>query len=121
MKRVLVIDDDEDLREMIQLILVGAGYAVEAATDGTEGRARLQDGAFDLVITDIFMPDQDGIETIAGIRGDQLDVKIIAMSGGGKRSRAAGYLRTAVEIGADAALPKPFDQDDLLTLVRRLT
>jgi CheY-like chemotaxis protein len=119
-KRILVIDDDEDLREMILLILLGAGFDAQPARDGADGLARLRESAFDLMITDIFMPDQDGIETIAEVRRLFPEMKIVAMSGGGKSSRAAGYLRTAMEIGANATLSKPFEQDDLLAIVRRL-
>ncbi len=120
MNRILVIDDDEDLREMMHLILAADGNDVEVASDGAAGIARLRERTFDLVVTDIFMPDQDGIETIALVRSEQPQMRIVAISGGGKAGRAGGYLRTALDIGADAAISKPFDQAELLATVRRL-
>jgi CheY-like chemotaxis protein len=120
MSRILVIDDDEDLRAMILLILSNDGHEVEGAGDGAEGLARLREAPFDLVVTDIFMPDQDGIETIAQVHRELPHVKILAISGGGKASRAQSYLRMATTIGADAVLVKPFAQGELLATTRRL-
>ena len=120
MSRVLVIDDNSDIRELIGFILRGAGYQVESAEDGEAGLRSHRAQAFDIVITDIFMPNQDGIETIARLRKDFPAVKVIAMSGGGSRTKGDGYLFTAREIGAHAVLSKPFDPEDLLGAVRSL-
>jgi CheY-like chemotaxis protein len=121
MSRVLVIDDNSDIRELIGFILRGAGYsAVELAGDGEAGLRLQRAQAFDIVITDIFMPNQDGIETIARLRKEFPAVKVIAMSGGGSRAKGDGYLFTAREIGAHAVLSKPFDADHLLDTVRSL-
>jgi CheY-like chemotaxis protein len=118
MSRILVIDDNEDLREMMHLILSADGHEVETASDGLGGLGRLREARFDLVVTDIFMPDQDGIETITQVREHFPSVRIVAISGGGRASRAKSYLRTAIEIGADAAIPKPFEQSELCATVR---
>jgi CheY-like chemotaxis protein len=120
MHRVLVIDDNQDMRDLMQVILVGAGYEVDVAPDGMAGLARLRAQPSDVVITDIFMPNQDGIETITHVRRDYPQIKVVAVSGGGKLVRGKGYLLTAQEIGAHAVLPKPFDQDELLEALHRL-
>lgn len=120
MSRVLVIDDNPDIRELIEFILQGAGYSVEVAEDGEAGLRSQRAQAFDIVITDIFMPNQDGIETIARLREEFPAVKVLAMSGGGSRAKGDGYLFTAREIGAHAVVTKPFDPEHLLTVVRSL-
>lgn len=120
MSRVIVIEDNDDLREIVQLILDGAGYRTEAVADGKSGIDAQRREPAALVITDIFMPEQDGIETIAALHAEFPDLKVIAVSGGGKASSADGYLRTALAIGADAVLSKPFDQHELLATVRDL-
>ena len=120
MLRVLVIDDNQDMRDVIGVILEGAGYAVELAADGEAGLRSQRKQPFDIVITDIFMPNQDGIETIARLRNEYPALKLVAMSGGGSRTKGEGYLFTAREIGAHAVLAKPFDQEELLKAVRSL-
>jgi CheY-like chemotaxis protein len=120
MRRILVIDDSQDTRELMQLLLEHAGYTVEVAPDGAAGlRAQLARPA-DLVITDIFMPKQDGLETIAELRRRHPDLKVIAISGGGEVVKNPGYLLTARELGAHAVLAKPFDVQALLSAVREL-
>ncbi len=120
MARVLIIDDNEDLRELVQVILVGAGYDVELAEDGQSGVAAQRVKPADLIVTDIFMPVQDGIETIAQVRREFPNVKILAVSGGGKTTHSRGYLTTASQIGADDTLAKPFEHDQLLRAVADL-
>lgn len=120
MHHVLVIDDNQDMRELVQVILEGAGYRVELAADGHSGVEMQRRQPVDLVLTDIFMPNQDGLETIAQLRKDFPKLKIIAFSGGGKTSHSHSYLLVAAEIGANAVLTKPFEQEDLLRTVREL-
>ncbi|MES2638748.1 MAG: response regulator [Myxococcota bacterium] len=120
MARVLVIDDNEDLRELMQMMLEGAGYTIELAADGQAGMAAQRAQPADLVVTDLFMPAQDGIETILQLRSEFPNVKVLAVSGGGKVSQAQSYLQIAKQIGADAILSKPFEQEDLLRTVREL-
>ena len=114
MARILVIDDDADLREVMRETLVSSGHEVVLASDGIQGLRLQRDRPADLVITDIFMPDKEGIETIRELRQEFPKVKIIAMSGGGIHVRKPGYLSTASELGADIVLRKPFDQAVLL-------
>jgi CheY-like chemotaxis protein len=120
MFRVLVIDDNRDMRDLMRVILEGAGYSVDLAEDGAAGLNAQRVRPADVVITDIFMPNQDGIETIARLRNEHPAVKVVAMSGGGSRAKGQGYLFTAREIGAHAVLAKPFDQQDLLRTVSAL-
>ncbi len=120
MARILVIDDNQDMRELVQVILETAGYQVDLASDGVTGIAAQRKAPFDLVITDIFMPEQDGIETIVQLLAEFPNLQVIALSGGGHLNRSLGYLRTAMEIGAHAILSKPFEREHLLGAVRDL-
>lgn len=118
MAHVLVIDDNQDVRDLIQFILEGAGYSVELAPDGAAGLRSQRARPADVVITDIFMPNQDGLETIARLREEYPAVRVVAMSGGGGSGiKGGGCLSTAREVGAHAVLPKPFDLDQLLRAV----
>lgn len=118
MQRVLVVDDNEDIRDLIQVILTAAGYHVEVAPDGRAAIAAHRREPFELIITDLFMPHQDGIETIGTLRKSFPDVRVIAVSGGGRLLASTGYLATALAIGANAALSKPFEPELLLQTVR---
>lgn len=120
MPHILVIDDNRDLRELIHFVLIGEGHTVALAADGDAGLRAQKTKPADVVITDIFMPNQDGLETIARLRRDYPRAKIVAMSGGGSRVKGEGTLRTAKEIGAHWILPKPFGNDELLRAVRTL-
>jgi len=118
--RVLVVDDQPDVCEFVALGLQRAGFEVDVATNGREALERQQRSAADVVITDIFMPDMDGIETIDRIKSQFPNTRIVAMSSGGSWRRQ-DYLSVARQIGADATLSKPFSTDELLAIVRRLT
>ncbi|HYX63240.1 MAG TPA: response regulator [Burkholderiales bacterium] len=120
MSRVLVVDDNADMRELLRVILESAGYSVDLAADGALGLVLLRARSADVVLTDIFMPNQDGIETIACLRSEFPEAKVIAMSGGGRVVKGKDYLSTAGEIGAHALLRKPFDSEQLLRLLQEL-
>jgi len=120
MARILVIDDEPDIRTLLNDVLTGEGHAVEVAADGREGLAAQRARPANLVITDIFMPEKEGIETIIELQRDFPAIKVIAMSGGGNRARSLDYLPTASQFGAVRTLPKPFDIDVMLALVREL-
>lgn len=119
MRQVLVIDDEPDIREGLAEMLESSGYRVTIAANGREGLRLYKEGRFDLVITDIIMPDQEGIETIRAIRKQGGDAKIIAMSGGGLVD-PLGYLSMARKLGADRIFEKPLDFDDLLAAMSQL-
>jgi DNA-binding response OmpR family regulator len=114
---ILVIDDDIDLRDIIQEALRAEGYDVSVAADGSQGIALHRKQPASLLITDIFMPNKEGIETIRDFRAEFPDVPIIAMSGGGRLKRRGGTLFAAKEVGAKTILRKPFEMSDLLTSV----
>jgi two-component system, chemotaxis family, chemotaxis protein CheY len=118
-KQILVIDDDPAVRLTIVAILAGLPYQVICAADGEEGIRLFRSLRPDLVITDILMPKQEGIETILAIRQEQSDAKVIAMSGGGRIGRT-DLLIMARELGADHILAKPFDIDGLTAVVQQI-
>jgi DNA-binding response OmpR family regulator len=119
MSTILVIDDEVSICEVVEHILCAGGHTVRLAENGRVGLDRLQDGPVDLVITDMLMPDQDGIETIAAIRRIHGALPILAMCGGG-RIGAVEYLDMARQLGADATLAKPFGHQELLATVDAL-
>ena len=119
MERILVIDDEPHILLMVKKMLERAGYEVDLASNGSEGLrlfSKLRPG---LVITDIIMPEKEGLETIREMKRISSDLKIIAMSGGGKIS-ADNYLETAKIFGASRLIEKPFSQKQLLTYVEEL-
>jgi CheY-like chemotaxis protein len=100
---ILVIDDNHAMRRLASRILADAGHAVHQAENGRQGLACLREVRPDLVVTDMIMPDVEGIETIRAIRRETPTTPILAISGSGEI-----YLRMATQLGADAALEKPF-------------
>jgi len=119
MAKILIVDDETEIRKMLQRVLGRSGHTLFEASNGQEAIEQLQRHSHDLVITDIVMPEKEGLETIMQIRRDFPDVKIIAMSGGGRIS-ATHYLEMAQTIGADRTFAKPFDRTDVINAVREL-
>jgi CheY-like chemotaxis protein len=117
-KRILLVDDDSAVRDSIAMVLEGADFLVDQAEQGTTGMQLLRAHEPDLVITDILMPQKEGIETIREIRSLLPHVPIIAISGSAEP--LADYLKMAQTFGASAILAKPFDPTALLDLVNRL-
>jgi len=113
MADILIIDDDRQMRRLLTRILQGAGHTVRAAENGRVGIALFQQRHPALVISDIVMPDMEGIETILALRREQPEIPIIAISGGSDPL----YLQAAGKLGATAMLEKPFSADRLLSLV----
>jgi DNA-binding NtrC family response regulator len=116
MARILVIDDDPDMRAFLEEILKSAGHEVILAADGREGVERHSTSPADLVITDLFMPKQEGLETIQEFRTRFPEIAIIAMSG---RAAAVAMLSVAQKFGAVAVLRKPFAADELMAAVEK--
>ncbi len=119
MARILVIDDDEALRQSIRRILEREGHVVEEAEDGRAGTRIVREASPDLVITDLIMPGQEGIETIIQLREEFPELKILAVSGGLSLD-PEGPLKDAEALGADASLSKPFGVEEFLEVVRGL-
>jgi DNA-binding response OmpR family regulator len=116
MADILVIEDEPALRRLVLRILREAGHTVHEAGDGSEGIAVFHRVRPALVITDIVMPDMEGIEVIRQLRKEAPTVPILAVSGSGQ----AVYLGAATGLGATESLAKPFRRDDLLIVVGRL-
>jgi DNA-binding response OmpR family regulator len=119
MARILVIDDEDQIRAMLRLALEREGYQVMEAPNGKLAMRLQTENPADLVITDIVMPEQEGIETIIGLHREFPATKIIAISGGGNIG-PANYLIMAKKLGAHHALCKPFGHDELVSAVRDL-
>jgi CheY-like chemotaxis protein len=120
MARILVIDDDDLIREMLGQILGDAGHEVVPASNGEMGVDLFRRQPADLIITDIIMPEKDGWEAIVELRRDFPEVKIIAMSGGGKMGPYS-YLMMAKRFGAERVFPKPLKKSELLEAINELT
>ena len=119
MKKILVIDDEEQMRDMLQRLLEQRGYEVMKAPNGKVGARLCKEEQIDLVITDLLMPEMDGIETIMELKRELPDVKIIAISGGG-RIGPEDYLKMANSLGARYTFTKPFSTKELLEAVKDL-
>jgi DNA-binding response OmpR family regulator len=117
MAKILVIDDDEIMNGMTVQLLSEAGYEAEGAEDGNSGLKILESKSFDLIVTDIVMPEKEGVETIIAIRDKNKSIPIIAISGGG-RIDPQDYLRMAQHFGADYTFQKPFEKEPFLAAVR---
>jgi len=125
-RRILLIDDDEAQRELFRTVLEDAGYDVLEASDGQKGIQLFQEQPCELVLTDIFMPNKDGIEAIMALKTASPSVKIIAVSGGGSWEQHGEFvgaersLSMANRFGADRTLQKPVSIQQLLDLLEKL-
>ena len=119
MRKVLIIDDEPYILLMLKKMLEKAGYEVDLASNGKEGLDLFGKNAADLVITDIIMPDKEGLEIILEMKKQRPDLKIIAISGGGRISPES-YLECAAHFGASRVFQKPFKQKELVSAVNEL-
>ena len=119
MQRILIIDDEPHILLMLKKMLERTGYEIDLASNGKEGLDLFTRKPSDLVITDIIMPEKEGLETIREMKRMQPELKIIAMSGGGKIS-AENYLETAKIFGASRIIEKPFTQQHMVATVNQL-
>jgi len=118
MSRILLVDDDDSFRKMLRITLVKMGYKVIEARDGKEAMTMFKQEQPDLVLTDLLMPKQDGLETIHALRQRDPDAKIIAMSAGG--GYTADLLKMGQQMGANRVLRKPFPHDELAAMLIEL-
>jgi len=119
MAQILIIDDEATIRDLLIKILEREGYETMNASNGKEGIRLYRENPADLVITDLIMPEKEGIETIMELRRDFQDIKVIAMSGGGKIDPET-YLQIAKTSGAIETIAKPFDLKAVLKTVQEL-
>ena len=117
MVHVLLIEDDELVQDMLRTVLELAGYDVTVAGNGRDGLRRFAERKPDIVVTDIIMPEQEGIETILAIRRIDQSLPIIAMSGGSSIG-AVDFLHAAKSFGASHILNKPFSPKDLISVLK---
>ena len=118
-KRIVVVDDNEDVCAFISAALKSAGYEVESVHDGARAFDLLRNRAADLLITDLFMPGQQGFETITRCRAEFPQTRIMVISAGTVPGMQHDFLGTAAVLGVAATLRKPFDVDALLDTVRK--
>jgi hypothetical protein len=112
--RILVVDDERGVRAFLQKVLADAGYTVLAAEDGAQALKMVRAQRFDLVVTDLVMPEKEGIEIIRSMHKELPDLKIIAMSG----AFGGGFLEVAKRLGANSTLAKPVTPEQLIAAVR---
>ncbi len=120
MNRVLIVDDETGIITVLKEMLLRLNCEVMTAASGSEALEKLSVGGVDLVVTDIVMPDLDGLELIANVQSLYPALKVIAISGGGAQEGPEGYLRDAKELGAVRCLRKPFMLKELAALVKEV-
>lgn len=116
MGHILVIEDDPEVRSLLCALLTRAGHQVREAENGQQGIHSYRTHPADLIITDLFMPVKEGLETIIDLRREFPDLKIIAISGGNREGKG-NYLKAAQLCGASRIFHKPFDNADLLAAI----
>lgn len=119
MAGILIVEDDKDLREMLKLSLMRRKYIVFEAGDGKEAIIHFKPSITDLVVTDLIMPEEDGLKVIIKLREIKPSIKIIAISGGGKIGPGS-YLNLAKALGANAIFSKPFSTRELIGKIEEL-
>lgn len=117
MKKILIIDDDKDTRKSLCIYLQSIGFSVDVSAGGPEIANLIKKNRWDLLVTDIFMPDVDGIEVIMEAKKVDPNIKILAISGG---YRGIHLLEDARELGADIILRKPFSLQEFNKAVSNL-
>ena len=120
MTNILIIDDEPKIRLVLRELFELEGYTVTEASNGCEGMALFHEKKIDLILTDLFMPEQEGLETIYKLKKESPEIKIIAMSGGGGLGCPPNHLDTARLLGVAATFTKPVSRESLLKTIRDL-
>jgi DNA-binding response OmpR family regulator len=115
-KHILLVEDDETVRLMMKRVLSARGFGIDEAPDGRQALARIREMPFDLVITDLVMPELEGLEVIRALRRESPSIAILAVSG----AYGGAFLHAAELLGARAILAKPFNPEILVATVERL-
>jgi CheY-like chemotaxis protein len=119
MRGVLIVEDNNEFREMLKIALIRRQYTVLEAVNGKDAIAHFKPTITDLVVTDLIMPEEDGLKVIMKLRELKPSIKIIAISGGGKAGPGS-YLSLAKALGADAIYSKPFSINVLISKIEQL-
>jgi CheY-like chemotaxis protein len=119
MPGILIVEDDKELREMLKISLIRRKFTVLEAGSGKEAIIHFKPSITDLVVTDLIMPEEDGLKVIMKLRELKPSIKVIAISGGGKAGPGS-YLNLAKALGADAVFSKPFSTNDLIVKIEEL-
>lgn len=119
MPGILVVEDDNDLREMLKVSLNRKRFTVLEAENGKDAITHFKPAVTDLVITDLIMPEEDGLKVIMKLRELKPSIKIVAISGGGKAGPGS-YLNLAKALGADHIYSKPFSVNEMITKIEEL-
>jgi len=119
MAGILVVEDDNELREMIRMSLARRKFTVVEAANGKEAILRFKPSITDLVVTDLIMPDEDGLRVIMKLKELKPSLKVIAISGGGKAGPGS-YLNLAKALGADIIYSKPFSINEMISKIEEL-
>lgn len=119
MAKILIIDDDPSILTMLNRMLEKAGYEVDIASNGSEGLEKIESSPPDLLVTDIVMPEKEGLELILYLRRKNPGLKIVAISGGG-RFNYEGYLTSAKLLGADLIFQKPLVHKEFIQAISDL-
>ena len=117
--KILIVEDNEPFLELLDNFLKSEGYEVESSIDGNDAKNKFVKFNPDIVVTDVVMPDADGIELLVELRKLNADIRMIVMSGGNK-GHADTYLHMADKLGADAILNKPFELANLLLEIKKI-
>ncbi len=119
MSKILLVDDDDLIQITFQDVLESRGHCVTVANNGSDALRKLSDAAPEILITDLIMPDKDGIELILEVKQLHPNIKIVAISGGGRMQKTE-LLTTAQKLGADFCLKKPISPKELLAIIDQL-
>jgi DNA-binding response OmpR family regulator len=119
MPGVLIVEDEKELREMLKISLVRHKYTVLEAVNGKDAITHFKPSITDLVVTDLIMPEEDGLKVIIKLKEMKPSLKVIAISGGGKAGPGS-YLNLAKALGADAVYSKPFSINELIARIEQL-
>ncbi len=119
MARILIVDDESQIRKMLRQMFEREGFEVSVASNGMQGIKAYRENPADLIITDIIMPVKEGVEMIMELKKDFPDAKIIAISGG-RRIGPDEYLKIAERIGVNRTFKKPLEREELLKAVKEI-
>jgi len=119
MPGILIVEDDKELREMLKMSLLRNGFTVLEAENGKDAITHFKPLITDLVVTDLIMPEEDGLKVVIKLRELKPSIRIVAISGGGKVGPGS-YLNLAKALGADATFSKPFSINDLISKIEQL-